>query len=90
MEARDLLAQIFLNDPEMRPSIDKIKKHRLFMNDQPADYWTKIQSKSFQEPPYKPNPLKYAYLLQNEYPVTSNLDKQRVASRSNTPSIFGG
>ena len=25
--------------------------------------------------PYKPNPLKYAYLLQNEYPTVSNLTR---------------
>lgn len=89
MDARDLLSQVFVMDPEMRPSIDTIKKHRLFLTDKPADYWAKIQSKTLMEPPYKPNPLKYAYLLQNEYPTISNLDKQRVASRSNTPSMFG-
>ena len=47
----------------------------MFMELKPADYWTQIQAKSFQEVPYKPNPLKYSYLLQNEYPNISNLHK---------------
>ena len=59
MVARDLLNQIFQSDPELRPSIDTIKKHRLFMQDKPTDYWTKMSCKNFQEVPYKPNPLKY-------------------------------
>ena len=40
--ARDFLNQIFQSDPEMRPSIDKLKKHRMFMQDKPSDYWSKI------------------------------------------------
>ena len=47
----------------MRPSIETIKMHRLFMEMKPANYWQQIQSKSFQEVPYKPNPMKYSYLL---------------------------
>ena len=57
----------------------------------PADYWQKIRAKTFQEVPYKPNPLKYAYLLQNDYPTVSNLQKsaaqQPVASRTATPAV---
>jgi len=34
--------------------------------------------------PYKPNPLKYKYLLQNSYPEISNLDKE--ADRKPTES----
>jgi len=60
----------------MRPSIETIKMHRLFMEMKPANYWQQIQSKSFQEVPYKPNPMKYSYLLQNEYPTISNLQKK--------------
>jgi len=45
--ARDLLNQIFQSDPELRPSIDTIKKHRLFMQDKPCDFWSKIAAKSF-------------------------------------------
>ena len=37
--ARDFLTQIFVSDPEMRPSVDKLKKHRLFMQDKPSNYW---------------------------------------------------
>lgn len=57
----------------MRPSIDHLKHHRLFMKDKPVDYWQQVASKTFGEVPYKPNPLKYSYLLQNEYPVSSNI-----------------
>ena len=47
MIARDFLNQIFQSDPAMRPSIDKMKKHRMFMELKPADYWQQIQAKSF-------------------------------------------
>ena len=76
----------------MRPSIDALKKHKLFTQDKPADYWQKIAAKSAQEVPYKPNPLKYSYLLQNEYPLVSNLAKktnlQVGATRNETPMAF--
>jgi len=39
MIARDFLTQIFVNDPLMRPSIDKLKKHRIFMHEKPSNYW---------------------------------------------------
>jgi len=87
--ARDFLTQIFQSDAEMRPSIDTLKKHRMFMQDKPNDYWAKIVTKNFQEVPYTPNPLKYAYLLQNKYPEVSNLTKRSAAapvSRSETPA----
>ena len=75
MITRDLLNQIFQSDPEMRPTVEKLKKHKLFMQEKPSDYWQQIANKAYQEVPYKPNPLKYAYLLQNNYPVVSNLQK---------------
>ena len=74
----------------MRPSLERLKEHRFFMLDKPADYWQQIRNKSFQEVPYKPNPLKYAYLLQNEYPTVSNLVKEprpTTTSRANTPAV---
>jgi len=40
--ARDFLNQIFQSDSEMRPSIDTLKKHKLFTQDKPVDYWSKI------------------------------------------------
>ena len=46
--ARDFLAQIFVNDPLMRPSIENLKRHRFFMNDRPNNYWQLILTKSFQ------------------------------------------
>jgi hypothetical protein len=39
MIARDFLNQIFVNDPLLRPSIGKMKKHRVFMQDKPNNYW---------------------------------------------------
>ena len=87
--SKDFLTQIFKADAEMRPTIDTLKKHRMFMQDKPNDYWAKILAKNFQEVPYKPNPLKYAYLLQNSYPEVSNLEKKPAGapvSRSGTPA----
>ncbi len=76
----------------MRPPIDALKKHKLFTQDKPADFWQKIAAKNAQEVPYKPNPLKYSYLLQNEYPLVSNLGKktntQVGAAREETPMMF--
>eukprot|EP00353_Schmidingerella_taraikaensis_P010032 CAMPEP_0185574492 /NCGR_PEP_ID=MMETSP0434-20130131/5946_1 /TAXON_ID=626734 ORGANISM="Favella taraikaensis, Strain Fe Narragansett Bay" /NCGR_SAMPLE_ID=MMETSP0434 /ASSEMBLY_ACC=CAM_ASM_000379 /LENGTH=498 /DNA_ID=CAMNT_0028191095 /DNA_START=2150 /DNA_END=3646 /DNA_ORIENTATION=+ len=86
---RDCLSQIFQSDAEMRPTIEALKKHRMFMQDKSSDYWAKMLSKSYQEVPYKPNPLKYSYLLQNEYPIVSNLTKKKPnapVSRSETPA----
>ena len=40
--SKDFLTQIFKADAEMRPSIDTLKKHRMFMQDKPNDYWAKI------------------------------------------------
>jgi hypothetical protein len=36
-------------------------------------YWDKVTNKTLADPPYKPNPMKYKYLLQNTYPEKSNL-----------------
>jgi len=47
MIARDFLNQIFQQDPTMRPKIDKLKMHRLFMEVKPADYWQQIATKKF-------------------------------------------
>jgi len=61
------------------------------MHDKPADYWYKVASKNFYEVPYKPNPLKYSYLLSNEYPELSNLSKKmnggKSESRCDTPAL---
>lgn len=52
-------------------------QHKFFMADQPANFWKLIQSKKANggEVPYKPNPLRYRYLLQNEYEEVSNIEK---------------
>ena len=36
-------------------------------------YWKKVKSKTLADPPYKPNSLKYKYLLQNKYDMVSNV-----------------
>ena len=50
------------------------------MQDKPQDYWEKIADKKFQKVPYTPNPMKYTYLLQNQYEEISNLHKRNVSS----------
>lgn len=47
MIAREFLSQIFQSDPTMRPTIDKLKKHPMFMQVKPADYWQQIAAKTF-------------------------------------------
>ena len=39
-------------------------------------YWQNVKSKTLADPPYKPNPMKYKYLLQNTYPEKSNIGTQ--------------
>jgi len=77
--ARDLMNKIFILEPNMRFSLASIKQHRFFVQDwqteekTPEKYWSKVKAKTMGEPPYKPNPLKFKYLLQNEYEKISNL-----------------
>lgn len=60
-------------------SIPEIKEHRFFVQDwqsqdkTPELYWSKVKAKQVSDPPYKPNPLKYRYILHNKYPEKSNL-----------------
>ena len=79
-----MLNQIFVNEPNLRINLDGIKKHRFFLSNKPNDYWQKIANKSFQEVPYKPNPLKYQYLLQNKYKLISNLGKKVQGSETDS------
>ena len=46
------------------------------MHDKPQDYWEKMAAKKYQKVPYTPNPMKYTYLLQNQYEQVSNLHKK--------------
>ncbi|CDW91165.1 camp dependent protein kinase a catalytic subunit [Stylonychia lemnae] len=67
--ARDLITQILVLEPNLRLSIDEIKAHKYF-----AEYdWKKVTEKQLSNIPYKPNPLKYKYLLQNKYPPISSV-----------------
>jgi len=50
----------------MRISISQIKEHNFFA----ATDWKTRQGQT----PYKPNPLKYQYLLSNKYKESSNVD----------------
>lgn len=62
--ARDLLQQILVLEPNLRLQFKDIKQHKFF-----ADIdWKKVANKELEPVPYKPNPLKYRYLLQNSYP----------------------
>ncbi len=66
---RDLLQQIFVLDPNLRITIADIKQHKFF-----ADVdWRSVESRKLEPVPYKPNPLKYRYLLQNKYESVSNV-----------------
>lgn len=68
---RDLLTQIFVTEPNMRITLQGIKQHKFFTQDK--DYWRQIKNKEINNVPYRPNPLKYRYLLQNKYETVSNL-----------------
>lgn len=48
------------------------------MFDKSQDYWEKIAAKKYQSVPYTPNPMKYTYLLQNQYESISNLTKKEL------------
>ncbi len=78
--ARDLLNQMLHIDANTRITIDDIKDHRFFTHEWQTPektaeiYWQKVKSKTLADPPYKPNPLKYRYLLQNSYDLKSNLE----------------
>ena len=57
--ARDLLQQILVLEPNLRLQFQDIKQHKFF-----ADIdWKKVAKKELEPVPYKPNPLKYRYLL---------------------------
>jgi hypothetical protein len=56
-------------DPNQRPLWEDIKAHRYFY----GINWEKAKKKEL-ETPYKPNPMKYQYLLQNKYEEISSLD----------------
>lgn len=51
--------------------------HKVFMADQNSNFWKSVAAKTLNngEVPYKPNPMKYKYLLQNQYDMVSNLSK---------------
>eukprot|EP00347_Sterkiella_histriomuscorum_P015976 403354976 len=67
--ARDLISQILVLEPNLRLSIQDIKQHKYF-----ADInWDQVIEKKLEPAPYKPNPLKYRYLLQNKYPKISSI-----------------
>ena len=72
---RDLLSQILVLEPNLRLSISDIKQHKFF-----ADIDWKVAEKRGLEPvPYKPNPLKYRYLLLNKYNSISNISGEQLS-----------
>ena len=49
-----------------------MKQHKFF---QEID-WTLAENRQLTPVPYKPNPMKYRYLLQNTYPIISSIKKE--------------
>uniref|UniRef100_A0A7S3CPC5 Uncharacterized protein n=1 Tax=Strombidium rassoulzadegani TaxID=1082188 RepID=A0A7S3CPC5_9SPIT len=74
-QTRDLLQCIFSVDPNMRISINEVMKKSYFKETN----WEQVRAKKFDpdDVPYKPNPNKYRYLLQNKYPEMTNLDSSQ-------------
>ena len=70
---RDLFQCIFNVEPNLRISLKDMMKKSFFKD---ID-WDKIRRKDIdpESIPYKPNPNKYKYLLDNQYEPTSNLAK---------------
>ena len=70
------IVQACLNiNPEKRPSITEIMGFKFFASTD----WQKVRNRDFDksELPYKPNPMKYAYLLTNKYDeIQIKLEKQ--------------
>ena len=53
-----------------------MKEHKFFGNKDPLRFWTDVTARTNERTniPYRPNPLKYQYLLSNKYQGRSNLD----------------
>jgi len=64
-----LLSQILVFDPNLRLPIAEIKNHKFF-----GDItWKEVEQRKLEPVPFKPNPLKYRYLLSNKYNSISSL-----------------
>lgn len=73
--ARNLLSQILVLEPNLRLPISEIKKHKYF-----ADVdWTSVMNRKLEPVPYKPDPDKYKYLMQQreQFETISNLNEKR-------------
>jgi serine/threonine protein kinase len=70
--ARDLLQHILTIEPNLRISLTDIKEHRFFAHND----WSRVKSKSMGPPPYKPNPMKYRYLLANKYADVQGMNEE--------------
>ena len=66
--ARDLISQILILEPNLRLKLEEIKEHRFF-ND---INWKEVSERRLEPIPYKPNPMKFRYLLQNSYQAVTN------------------
>lgn len=67
--AKDLLQQIFVQEPNLRLSLGDMRNHRFFSE---ID-WRDAETRQLSPVPYKPNPMKYRYLLSNKYEQLSSL-----------------
>lgn len=81
---RDLLQQIFVLEPNLRISIENIKQHKFFSD---ID-WLLAEKRRLEPVPYKPNPMKYKYLLSNKYDELSSLDA--LPKKPQSPSHIKG
>ena len=66
--AIDLLQQILVQEPNLRINWDEIRNHKFYSDVN----WSDVEHKKQKSVPYKPNPMKHKYLLQNTYPLLNN------------------
>ena len=84
------MQQIFVQEPNLRISLENMKHHKFF-----ADVdWQAAAKRQLSPVPYKPNPMKFKYLLNNPYEKVSSLqtpkkqpDVQQECAQ--TVSVFG-
>ena len=64
-ECLEMVQSCLITDPEKRLSINEVMESKFFENTD----WQKVKSRTFEsnEIPYKPNPMKFMYLLGNKY-----------------------
>ena len=72
------MQKIFLQEPNLRLSLSDMRQHKFFSD---VD-WRDAENRELQPVPYKPNPMKYKYLLSNKYEQLSSLQAQSQQRKS--------